>query len=673
MNKTIDISQFETKVWDVYDKLYLEFKDNYRVKYHSINADVNYIVWSEVVGCKSCGQELNFHDLTSDYENFKFSDTMICPNCGTKQKRIEAIKVNETVYDPKLNKSITRLKYVQSLINVSANSKRIVLRNIENNNSFENSLYGFVPINLIPDGDKFSDPKRVGCNSIYQFYPERTLSLLSYLYNLISKESDSAIRNSLMLIFTSMIPKLNRMNRYMPQHGSRALVGPMANTLYIPPIYVENNPLDQYKYQANKIIKALNLCKKNNLGQICSATQMLSSDNSIDYIFTDPPFGANIMYSELNIISESWLKIWTNNNEEAISNKTQRKGVLEYQGIMTRCFVEYFRILKPGKWMTVEFSNTSAAVWNTLQNAIQRSGFVIASVTDLNKERGGLHSMLGPTAVKQDLAISCYKPSSDFDAKFQQSQHSEVGIWDFVTEHLSHLPVHLVKDNATTAVIERSPKILFDRLIAFYVQRNLPVPIDAALFQKGLKEHFIERDGMYFTAEKVHEYDSKKAELPNFVQLSLLVASEQDGVMWLRRELEHNAQTYQELQPKWMQALAGVRKGDILPELKDILEENFLQNESGAWYLPDLENEIDLEKVRTGRMLRLFATYREQASKPKGKIKEARVEALRVGFKQCYKDKDFKTIVTIGDSIPNNLLMEDEVLLQYYDIAISRV
>jgi hypothetical protein len=367
------------------------------------------------------------------------------------------------------------------------------------------------------------------------------------------------------------------------------------------------------------------------------------------------------------------LKIWTNNNEEAISNKTQRKGVLEYQGIMTRCFVEYFRILKPGKWMTVEFSNTSAAVWNTLQNAIQRSGFVIASVTDLNKERGGLHSMLGPTAVKQDLAISCYKPSSDFDAKFQQSQHSEVGIWDFVTEHLSHLPVHLVKDNATTAVIERSPKILFDRLIAFYVQRNLPVPIDAALFQKGLKEHFIERDGMYFTAEKVHEYDSKKAELPNFVQLSLLVASEQDGVMWLRRELEHNAQTYQELQPKWMQALAGVRKGDILPELKDILEENFLQNESGAWYLPDLENEIDLEKVRTGRMLRQFATYREQASKPKGKIKEARVEALRVGFKQCYKDKDFKTIVTIGDSIPNNLLMEDEVLLQYYDIAISRV
>lgn len=54
-------------------------------------------------------------------------------------------------------------------------------------------------------------------------------------------------------------------------------------------------------------------------------------------------------------------------------------------------------------------------------------------------------------------------------------------------------------------------------------------------------------------------------------------------------------------------------------------------------------------------------------------IKEARVEALRAGFKQCYQEKDFKTIVQIGDRIPNNLLMEDEVLLQFYDIASSRV
>lgn len=94
------------------------------------------------------------------------------------------------------------------------------------------------------------------------------------------------------------------------------------------------------------------------------------------------------------------------------------------------------------------------------------------------------------------------------------------------------------------------------------------------------------------------------------------------------------------------------RKGDTLPEMRTILEENFLKNEKGQWYPTDPETE---------------------AYKPKGKIKEAWVEALRAGFKQCYQDKDFKTIVQIGDRIPNKLMMEDEVLLQFYDIAGSRV
>ena len=122
-----------------------------------------------------------------------------------------------------------------------------------------------------------------------------------------------------------------------------------------------------------------------------------------------------------------------------------------------------------------------------------------------------------------------------------------------------------------------------------------------------------------------------------------------------------------------MQALAGVRKGDVIPELADILEENFLKDDQGKWYVPDPENEADLEKLRTKRLLKQFEVYKTEAAKPKAKIKEVRVEALRAGFKQSYQDKDFKTIVQIGDRIPSNLLMEDEVLLQFYDIAVSRV
>ena len=85
------------------------------------------------------------------------------------------------------------------------------------------------------------------------------------------------------------------------------------------------------------------------------------------------------MYSELSLLWESWIKVRTNNVKEAIENKAQAKSLSDYQELMTACFREYYRILKPGKWMTVEFSNTSAAVWNGIQTALQLAGFVIAN------------------------------------------------------------------------------------------------------------------------------------------------------------------------------------------------------------------------------------------------------------------------------------------------------
>ena len=119
---------------------------------------------------------------------------------------------------------------------------------------------------------------------------------------------------------------------------------------------VEQNVFEILSYKKNNDV----LNDFNNTIQVASSNSLSNiGNNSIDYIFTDPPFGANIMYSELNSISESWLKIWSNNKEEAIENKHQNKTTSDYQSIMASCFKEFYRLLKPGKWMTVEFSNTS--------------------------------------------------------------------------------------------------------------------------------------------------------------------------------------------------------------------------------------------------------------------------------------------------------------------------
>ena len=198
------------------------------------------------------------------------------------------------------------------------------------------------------------------------------------------------------------------------------------------------------------------------------------------------------------------------------------------------------------------------------------------------------------------------------------------------------------------------------------------MPIDAGEFQAGLRDRYVERDMMFFTAAQVAEYEEKKKQTSDFIPMGLIVSNESDGIEWLRIQLV-KPKTYQEIQPDWMQAINGLRKNDILPELSVLLDENFIQEEDGKWRLPNIQDDVDKFKLRTKALLKEFKLYVEQASKPKAKIKEVRVEAVRAGFKQCYIDKDFQTIVTVGDKIPQNLLEEDEILLQFYDIAVNHI
>lgn len=177
---------------------------------------------------------------------------------------------------------------------------------------------------------------------------------------------------------------------------------------------------------------------------------------------------------------------------------------------------------------------------------------------------------------------------------------------------------------------------------------------------------------MFFLAEQVGEYDKKHAEFSGGIQLSIMIASESDGIQWLRQELKR-PRTYQELHPIWTKAISGIRKGDVLPELKSILEENFLKDDEGKWRTPNPNEAKDIDLLRLKALLREFNNYVQLVSQPKAKkLKEVRIEALKAGFQLLWEKKDFKTVVFLGDMIPQNILLEDEHLLMYYDIAKDR-
>ena len=153
------------------------------------------------------------------------------------------------------------------------------------------------------------------------------------------------------------------------------------------------------------------------------------------------------MYSELNFLWEAWLKVFTNNKPEAIENKVQGKGLREYQHLMEKCFAKCYRILKPGRWMTVVFHNSQNRVWNAIQEAIMREGFVVADVRTLDKKQGTFNQVRIGTnaAVKQDLIVSAYKPNEGLEESFRLKAGSEEGAWDFVRSHLKRLPIVVEK------------------------------------------------------------------------------------------------------------------------------------------------------------------------------------------------------------------------------------
>lgn len=635
---------------------------------------INYTVWSDVFICPNCGNEIVFFDAAVNKENGEVLDEFKCPSCGAILKKINLERAKTTVYDRVLKEFITQPKQVPVLISYTVNGRRYEkrpdefdLRLIQKIDDMD--IPYWYPTYRMPEGDESRRNDKYGITHVHHFYTKRNLWVLSCLNE---KKYNSKFRGLFFASILSSLLKTSIMSRYIPESGNKH-AGVLSGTLYVPSLHEENNVISSLKTRISIIRRALTIFKNTkNYNYIISTNSTVDlshiKDNSIDYIFTDPPFGDNLMYSELNFIWESWLKVFTNNKSEAIINKTQRKGLKEYQELMEQAFKEMYRILKPGRWITVVFHNSKNSVWNAIQEAMLRAGFIVATVTTLDKKQGTFKQVNSTNAVKQDLVISAYKPKESFERKFMLEAGTEDGVWDFVRQHLEMLPVVIENGNKLEIIPERQGYLLYDAMIAYHIQKGLTIPMGAAEFYKGLKERFVERDGMFFLPSQVIKYEEKRYKLELMEQLTLFIVDEKSAIQWIRSELEKQPQTYQELQPKFLQRKHEF-KHEKMPELLDLLKENFLQDEEGRWYVPDPDKQSDIEKLRNKNLLKEFETYLNT----KGKLKVFRTEAIRAGFKDLWQKKDYKTIVEVARRLPETVLQEDPFLLMYYDNALTRL
>jgi hypothetical protein len=560
------------------------------------------------------------------------------------------------------------------------------------------------PVDRMIEGSESRRNDPFGLTHAYHFYTRRNLIALAKIWSLCSSFADA---NHARFVFTSAHQYVNRLCRlHIGNHFNKkggTVDKPLEGTLYLPSISLEVNSIERFRLRA-RLDRALADIKGRQFVSTQSSSTIAAPDNSIDYIFIDPPFGANLNYSELSFLWESWLGVKTQNKLEAIENRSQGKSINDYRHLMTRCFKEAFRILKPGRWMTVEFSNTQAAVWNTIQTGLQEAGFVVANVSAIDKQKGSFKAVTTATAVKQDLIISAYKPNGGLEDRFKAIGGTDESVWDFVRTHLEYLPTTKMKKGELEFISERDPRIIFDRMVAWFVRHNVPVPMSTHEFQSGLSQRFVERDGMVFLSDQVTEYDRKRALVNDAPQMELFVADERSAIDWLTDFLKRRPSTYQEVHPEFISQLgAGWKKHEAKPELSSLLEANFIQYDGvgevpshihsylstnhkdlrsldknspqlvakakDRWFVPDPNKAQDLEKKREKALLREFEGYQAATGR---KLKEFRLEVLRAGFKAAWGAKNYKAIIAIAQKIPEEALQEDEKLLLWYDQALTR-
>lgn len=356
--------------------------------------------------------------------------------------------------------------------------------------------------------------------------------------------------------------------------------------------------------------------------------------------------------------------------------------------------------------MTVVFSNSRAAVWNAIQVALQKVGFVVAEVNTLDKVSLSFQQVVSPNAVKQDLVISAYKPSEGLEDRFEKNGATESSAWDFVVTHLKQLSVVKVTNGyppELMKIMERDPRRIYDRMAAWFIRHGTPVPLSTPEFLAEIPNRFREADGMIFLPEQLIEYEKARSRIPQTKQAELFVSDERAAIDWLTALLTKRPSTRTEIHTEYMPLIgAAKKKGEIIPELDELLDANFLRYEGDGdtptqitnwlsknfhdlrgldrndpkirskamerWYVPDPNKALDLEKKRSKTLLKEFEGYKTATKK----IKDFRLEALRAGFNDAWAKKEYQTIISVAARIPEDALQEDEKLLTLYDMALTR-
>jgi hypothetical protein len=381
---------------------------------------------------------------------------------------------------------------------------------------------------------------------------------------------------------------------YQESEGGR---GTTKGTYYIPQIFREMVATNGFDYKVEiQLVKAFGELAELDPRRVCISTQSSTDlaaipSNSIDYIFTDPPYAEKVQYGELNFVWEAWLDFDTNwHDEEIIVNEVRGKTTADWAALMKKAMAECHRVLKPGRWLSLCYHDTSEGTWALVQDIMAEVGFVIdRTETTLFIDTGqkSYNQLNADKATKRDLVINFRKPTvGDWIVKRSADGRS-----------FSEIATQVLRDYLTAHPGSTKDRV-YDHLVSRMVQSGKMETHDFEALLRTVAEQASE--GRWYlkeTADHVDQAEQIKedvcaARLGIFMATHFKAHPEQEGVH------------YSDLFEKFLPVRDKPRR-----LMADWLPEYFIKTPSGTWRLPDKEEAGQLAKLREAGTLRRIKRF----------------------------------------------------------------
>ncbi|MBM4458079.1 MAG: hypothetical protein FJ011_10000 [Chloroflexi bacterium] len=439
-----------------------------------------YLVWSYGLTCPSCRREFVLWDVArderEDVRESKIKTEFDCPHCG------------EHLVKRKLQR--TRLYPVQVgywCCHGGQQEAMALPDDFDRRATGLDQPAAWYPRAKLPPGVNTRQAIAHGFTSVDSLYTDRNLAAIARLWDITRHWPDREISAKLMFTVTSLYQRVTRLSEFRFWGGS----GNIAN-YNIPMIFNEQNVFRVFERKAKTIRNYLATWDGRPRQPFCISTQSATDlagipDNVIDFIFTDPPFGDNINYSEMNFLWEAWLDVYTDTTHEAIINRVQGKTLDDYRALMTRALGEMYRVLKPGRWLTLVFHNSSADVWAALQTALAASGFRIGQAQTLDKRHGTFKQFVSENAVGYDLIIHCQKmPAQAAPERSPQTRaSSHANVRAFASRILKQAPDDFVVHYLH---VKRDDELDSRKLFSLWIRERMEAGVDVDLDYQEFRE-----------------------------------------------------------------------------------------------------------------------------------------------------------------------------------------